>query len=266
MRTFRAATINIWSRFGPWEARIPALRAELANVDADVVGMQEVLRFPGFDHAAVVSEGLGYHVAWGKASDNHGYPDGNAILSKWPIVKEHVFELPNGGSDESRSLLYALIDAPFGKLPFFCTHLNWKLHHSRVRQLQVHAVATAIEKLAPLDTGFPPVLVGDFNAPPDADEIRFLKGLHSIDDQSVYFADSFELAGDGSPGATFAKSNPHAEPLREPDRRIDYVFVRGPDDAQRGEPLACNLCFDRPYDGMFPSDHYGVVATITAGR
>lgn len=265
MRTFRAATINVWSRFGPWEERIPALRAELAKLDADVIGMQEVLRLPDWDHAAILAP-AGYHVVWGKASDNHGFPVGNAILSKWPVLAQQVFALPTGRTDSERCLVYALIDTPFGKLPFFCTHLNWRLNHSHERQKQVAFIARKIEELAPEGTGFPPVLVGDFNAPPDADEIRFLKGLHCIGDQSVYFADSFELAGDGTAGATFAKSNPHAEPLREPDRRIDYVFVRGPDDAQRGEPTACQLCFDRPYNGMFPSDHYGVVATITAGR
>ncbi|MBX3228018.1 MAG: endonuclease/exonuclease/phosphatase family protein [Labilithrix sp.] len=267
MRTFRAATLNIWNRFGPWDERLRAIREGLRTVDPDVIGMQEVLRTSDLDQAAAVSEGLGYDVAWGVASENHGFPVGNAILSKWPILTHERIALPDGGSDERRCLLYALIDAPFGKLPFFCTHLNWKLHHGHVRQLQVKAIAQEIARLAPMVDGvFPPVLVGDLNAGPDADEIRFLKGLTGLGGECVYFADSFELAGDGSVGATFSKTNPFAEPLREPERRIDYVFVRGPDDAQRGEPTEARVCFDRPYEGTFPSDHYGVVATITAGR
>ena len=171
---------------------------------------------------------------------------------------------PNGGSDEQRSIIFAELSSPFGKLPVFCTHLNWKLHHGHIRQLQVKTLADAVSRLAPID-GFPPIVMGDFNAEPDSDEIRYLRGLTGLGGPCVYFADSFGIAGEG-PGVTFSKRNEHAAPLREPDRRIDYVFVRGPDDAQRGEPLDSRVCFDEMHEGTFPSDHFGVITTITAGR
>lgn len=265
MRTFRAATLNIWSRFGPWEERLEAIRAGLRSVAPDIIGMQEVLRLEDFDQAKLCADGLGYEIAWGVASENHGFAHGNAILSRWPIVRTEVIPLPNGGSDEHRSVIFAEINAPFGKVPFFCTHLNWKFHHGHVRVLQVKALAEAVARLAPVEA-FPPVVVGDFNAEPDADEIRYMKGLTGFGGPCVYFADSFGVAGDGTPGVTFSKSNAFAGPLREPERRIDYVFVRGPDDAQRGEPVEAKVCFDQPHQGIYPSDHYGVVATITAGR
>jgi endonuclease/exonuclease/phosphatase family metal-dependent hydrolase len=265
MRTFRAATLNIWSRFGPWEERLVAIRATLEELAPDVIGLQEVLRFEGFDQGKLVSDGLGYHVAWGQASENHGFPTGNAILSKWPILRQDVLPLPDGGSDERRSVVFAELASPYGRVPVFCTHLNWKLHHGHVRQLQVRALADAVSRLAPI-AGFPPIVVGDFNAEPDSDEIRFMRGLTGLGGPCVYFADAFGIAGDGTPGTTFSKRNVHAAPLREPERRIDYVFVRGPDDSQRGEPRDAKVCFDEPVGGMFPSDHFGVVATITAGR
>ena len=149
MRTFRAATLNIWSRFGPWEQRIPSIREGLADLAPDVIGFQEVLRYPGFDHLALVIDGLGYHGVWGKASENHGFPIGNAIASRWPIVRTETIPLPQGGADETRALLFAELDAPFGKLPFFCTHLNWKLHHGHVRGEQVKAIAAAIDRIVP---------------------------------------------------------------------------------------------------------------------
>jgi endonuclease/exonuclease/phosphatase family metal-dependent hydrolase len=266
MRTFRAATLNLWNRLGPWEERLKSIREGLQALSPDVIGFQEVLNFPGFDQAELVTEGLGYQTVWGKASDNHGFPFGNAIASRWPIVRSEAIALPHGGSSERRSLVYAEIDAPFGRLPFFCTHLNWMLSDGHIRCLQVRAVADAILKLAPIGPSFPPVVVGDFNAEPDSDEIRFMRGLTGLGGRCVYFADSFGVAGDGTLGATYSKSNPFAAPLREPERRIDYVFVRGPDDAQRGEPREASVCFDRPVDGVYASDHFGVVATITAGR
>ena len=264
MRTFRAATLNIWSRFGPWEERLHAIRAGLRQLAPDVVGLQEVLRFPEMDQAALVSEGMGYASAWGKSSENHGFPTGNAILSRWPITRSEIIPLPNGGSDEERSAVFAELSSPFGKIPVFCTHLNWKLNHGHIRQLQVRALTAAIARLAPED-GFPAVVMGDFNAEPDSDEIRYLRGLTSLGGESVYFADSFAIAGEG-PGVTFSKRNDFAAPLREPERRIDYVFVRGPDDAQRGEPTGARVCFDERHEGTFPSDHFGVITTITAGR
>jgi endonuclease/exonuclease/phosphatase family metal-dependent hydrolase len=266
MRTFRAATLNIWSQFGPWEQRLLSIREQLRSLSPDVIGLQEVLRAGALDQAALVSDGLGYEIAWGKASDNHGFPLGNAILSRWPIRRSELIPLPNGGTDESRSLVFAELESPFGSVPFFCTHLNWKLNHGHVRVLQVKAIVEAVSQLAPVGKTFPPVIVGDFNAEPDSDEIRYMRGLTGLGGKCVYFADAFGVAGDGTLGATFSKRNPFAEPLREPERRIDYVFVRGPDDAQRGEPAAAQVCFDQPYEGIFPTDHFGVIATITAGR
>ncbi|MCL2723754.1 MAG: endonuclease/exonuclease/phosphatase family protein [Polyangiaceae bacterium] len=265
MRTFRVATLNIWNRCGPWEERVVAIRDGLRKLAPDVMGLQEVMRFPDFDQAAVVSQGLGYEVAWGLASDHGGHSMGNAILSKWPILRTEIIPLPNGGSDERRSITFSELDSPYGKIPFFSTHLNWKLHHGHIRQEQVRALANAVLARAPI-TAFPPVIVGDFNAEPDSDEIRFMRGLTGLGGSCVYFADAFGVAGESVSGATFSKRNTFAEPLREPERRIDYIFVRGPDEAQRGEPLSASVCFDTRHAGVFPSDHFGVTATITAGR
>ena len=75
--------------------------------------------------------------------------------------------------------------------------------------------------------------------------------------------DCFGLIGAGS-GATFARSNRFAAREREPDRRLDYLFVGPPDQMLRGEPLAARLCFTESIDGIFASDHYGVVADLQA--
>ncbi len=264
VNTFRAGTLNLWNRFGPWEERLPALQKALAAAAPDVLGVQEalVLEDGTFDQLALVGEGLGYHTAWGKSPERDAWPVGNAIFSRWPILRHEAYGLPNGGTDEHRCVVYAEIDAPFGKLPFFVTHLNWKLHHGHVRVLQVKAIAELVAQLCP-EHGFPPVVVGDFNAEPDSDEIRYLRGLTGLGGPCVYFADCFGAAAKpGRDGTTFARRNPFALLCREPNRRIDYVFVRGPDERGRGEPLEADVCFDEPIDGVFPSDHFGVIATL----
>jgi endonuclease/exonuclease/phosphatase family metal-dependent hydrolase len=265
MRTFRVATLNIWNRFGPWDERFAAIRAGVKALDADVLGLQEVLKLdPGegdeLDQGKAIAADLGYHVAYGRAHDQRWY--GNAILSRWPIVRSEVIELPRGGTDERRCLLFAELAAPFGRVPFFVTHLNWKLDDGHVREEQVLVIVRHVQALATPDM-FPAILVGDFNAEPGSDEIRYLHGLTSLGaERRVYFQDAFLLAGDGSPGATYARRNPFAAPLREPDRRIDYVFVHGRDERFRGEPLESRVCFDAPVDGTYPSDHFGVVASL----
>jgi len=256
----RIATLNIWNRCGPWEARLLAIRAALATEDIDVLGLQEVVSIDGFDQAALIAEGLGYHVVHGRHSTAH-HPMGNALLSRFPVAAHQAFDLPTEDDTERRSLLHAELEAPFGKLSVFVTHLDWRLHEGHVREIQVRFATDTIARVCPATSGFPPVLVGDLNAEPDADEIRFLRGLTSLGGRRVYYADAFGLAGQG-PGVTFARRNPFAAVMREPDRRIDYVFVREPDHRGRGEPVAAHVAFDVPHEGVFPSDHFGVVATL----
>ncbi len=263
MNRLRVLTLNIWNRQGPWEQRLGLIRAGIARLDPDLVGLQEVIDVGGRTQADEIGEGLGYRSAFGAAHDlGGGVRFGNAALARWPITSSHVFPLPTGASDEHRSMLLAEVGSPYGKIPFFVTHLNWKLHHGAIREQQVVSVAEHVKQSAPI-AGLPPILVGDFNAEPDATEIRFLRGLHAVEGRSTYFADCFGITGEGR-GITFdATRNPFAAPTHEPPRRIDYVFVRGPDQAVRGKPLAARVVLDEVVDGICGTDHYGVLAEIS---
>jgi endonuclease/exonuclease/phosphatase family metal-dependent hydrolase len=273
----RVATLNIWNRSGPWPDRLRVLREELVRLAPDVLGMQEVMRLvrPGthepisndHDQAFEVGRDLGYEIAYAGAADyGNGLVMGNAVLSRFPILESRTDRLPDMGAGEGRSLLFALLDAPWGRLPVFVTHFNWRFDQGYVRLAQAEFVAKRIAELAPVQPGFlPPVLMGDFNAEPDSDEMRYLRGLHTRDGRSVHFADAWLYGGDGTLGATFDPSNDYARKNREPPRRIDYIFVRGPDAELRGEPLHARLAFHQPAlapEPLWPSDHFGVYAEI----
>jgi endonuclease/exonuclease/phosphatase family metal-dependent hydrolase len=265
MEVLRVVTLNIWNRQGPWPERLRLIRSQLQALSPDIVGLQEVLHHDQepVDQAREIADGLDYHAAFASAWHiGGGLQFGNAVLSRYPITSANNFPLPVEPTEESRSLLHVEVDAPCGKVPVFNTHLDWKFHHGYVRERQVAFIADKVRELAPPGS-FPPLLMGDFNAEPDADEIRFLRGLTSRLGRSVYFADCFGYVGEG-PGFTYARSNPYAAKLHEPNRRIDYIFVRGPDRELRGEPLAARVVFDLPEGGAFPSDHYGVYAEIQA--
>jgi len=260
----KVLTINIWNRQGPWERRVQLLRAGIDALAPDIIGMQEVLTDGRRSLADEIFDGSDYRGVFGAAKQMPGgIVFGNTAHSRFPVALEDVVPLPDVGTGSSRSLLVSEIDTPEGPLPFLVTHLNWKFHHGFAREAQVQVLADAIGKRFPVSGGgLPPIMVGDFNARPDATEIRFLTGLQSLDGASCYLCDCFDAVGEG-PGYTFdARHNPHAAYTHEPPRRIDYIFVRGPDAQARGVVQSCNVVLDQVSDGVAPSDHFGVYAEI----
>jgi endonuclease/exonuclease/phosphatase family metal-dependent hydrolase len=196
-----------------------------------------------------------------------GLEFGNALLSRHPILEHQVLRLPGEESGETRCVLYAKLASPHGEVPVFVTHLNWKLHHGSVRVRQIKRLVEFVDERAAPGKTFPPVLMGDFNAEPESDEIRWLRGFATLDGQSVFFADAWAYGGDGGPGFTFDRRNPYAARSHEPPRRIDYIFVRGPDSHFVGEPLTTRVVFDQPDpDGVWASDHFGLYSEISATR
>ena len=265
--TWRIVTLNIWNRQGPWPERLPLIRDGLAALDADAIALQEVLAFTGMpSQAHEIAGGLGYHVHYVPAWDiGGGLTFGNAILSRHALLDTQRLPLPTPDGLETRSVCFARVDCPHGPMPLFATHLTFQAHLGHVRCAQVRALADHVARLAPIE-GPPPVLAGDFNADPDADEMRFLRGLTPLGGDSVYFADAWLATGCEGPGYTYDRKNPYALRSREPSRRIDYVYVRGPDRYLRGEPLSARVVLDTPAGEIWPSDHYGVAAEVSAPK
>jgi len=258
---WRIATLNIWNRQGPWPQRLPLLQRGLRALDADVIALQEVLAFPGVpNQAEELAAGTGWHVHYAAAWQiGGGLTMGNALLSPHPLRDTASLPLPTPPGLDTRTVAFARVETPHGALPVFATHLTFQLHLGHVRCTQVRALAAHAARLAPTH-GPPPVLVGDFNADPDSDEMRFLRGLTPLGGESVYYSDCW-LEG---PGYTFDRANEYALRTREPSRRIDYIYVRGPDRQLRGEPIASRLTMTDPVDGVWASDHYCVVADVAA--
>jgi endonuclease/exonuclease/phosphatase family metal-dependent hydrolase len=120
----------------------------------------------------------------------------------------------------------------------------------------------------------PTVLAGDFDAAPDNSSIRYLTGRQSLSGRGAFYFDAWDVAGDG-PGFTWSIDNPNAslimdDIIRQPGfrHRIDYVLV--------GEPMAhpgtyaritrAELAFEKPVDGVWPSDHFGLVVDLEVGH
>src|SRR4029453_7781676 len=87
---------------------------------------------------------------------------------------------------------------------------------------------------------FPTGVCGDFNAPPDADELRLLTGRTATVAPDFALFDAWEMAGHGC-GHTWARSNPWSAPALLPDRRIDYILVGRPRRGGAGHAVRCCL-------------------------
>lgn len=269
----RVLTLNCWNISPPYDARIALIREGIERLAPDVIGMQEIIvRRDGFDMGADVLSGLGYQTVFGAAfrwseaggplpHDDEGDAFGNLVASRWPIERSAVHALPGVETGERRSVVAALVAAPFGRLAFLTTHFNWRLHHGYVRERQAIALAALVREWASA-AEVPPVVTGDLNAEPDSTEIRYLCGLQSLAGTSTYLQDAWRLAGDGGPGHTWDNANPFAAVSFEPSRRIDYVLVGPPDAAGRGVIESARLALHEARDGVHPSDHFGVVVDV----
>ena len=182
---------------------------------------------------------------------------GTAVLSRWPIARHAALGLP----EAELPSLSAVIETPAGALRVFAVHLDADPAGSDLRVRQVTALADALaEHRSDL---LPPVVLGDFNAEPDSDEIRLMEGHKTRPPvPGQVLVDAWRFARDSGPGATWDRANPYVAALPYPSARIDYVFVGlGP---HRRSRIRNALRFGgSPVDGIWPSDHCGVAADLT---
>jgi endonuclease/exonuclease/phosphatase family metal-dependent hydrolase len=192
--------------------------------------------------------------------------------ARWPCRIVEALDLRGADApDVPWCSLAAIVELPGeGELLFIAVTTAWRPAAEAVRERQVMA-------LTDLDArhrrGLPTIIAGDFNAAPESASIRHLTGLQSLQGRSVHYHDAWAVAGEG-PGHTWTTDNPTAraeiEQLigqRTYHRRLDYVFV-GSWDAHpqaHAEVRSASLAFDEASDGVWGSDHFGVLAELEIG-
>ncbi len=263
----RLVTLNLWQEQGPWERRLALAVERLSALAPDVVCLQEVREVPGRipNQAQTLARGLGWPSctfepaqAWG------GGDEGVAVISRLPLLERRARELPYSEGRSRRVCLGACLGAPSGPFWVYTTHLAFRLTDGALRELQVEAVDRFIGEVPSPEAAV--LLAGDFNAVPEADEIRFLRGLTSIGGRRTYYQDAYAQHHPGAQGHTWCRENPYTAPLRwlEPDRRLDYIFVSPMNGKGRGRILGCRIVCDTPdLAGVFCSDHYGLLAEVS---
>ena len=263
----RVVTLNLWGEQGPFAARWPGVESGLRALAPDVVLLQEVRQIAGAlpNQAETLARALGHQHAFAVATEWGGGQEGLAILSRHPFTDIAQISLPHATAQEHRILLSASVQTPAGVVGVFTSHLNYRLTDGQKREDQI----VEAERQVAAHPARVKIWGGDFNAPPDADEIRWLRGLRSVvvdgAPRRVYYQDAFLLRRPDEAGHTWSATNRHTGALAwlEPNRRIDYVFVSHMNRDGSGAVLGAELALDRPDEaGVHPSDHFAVVADV----
>ena len=264
MPTLKVVTLNLWGEQPPLDRRMQLAVDGLRALAPDVVGLQEVRQVPGSvpNQAETLARALGMEHYFEAATPWGGGDEGLAILSRHPIAARSMHELPHAVPTERRLVIGATVTTPDGAVEVYTTHLNYRLTDGGKREDQIVALDEHIGKR---DSELPKILCGDFNATPDSDEIRFLRGLHTSSGRRTFWQDAWERRHGRADGFTWARANPYTARLRwlERDRRLDYIFVSPMKRDGRGVVHDCRIVLDRAAaDGALPSDHFGLYAEV----
>lgn len=215
--SFRVMTVNTHKGFSFFNRRfiLHELREAVRTVGAEVVFLQEVqgmhaahhLRFANWTttpHYEFLADSMWPEYAYGR---NAVYPaghHGNAVLSKFPIVRSENRDVSIAGP-EQRGMLHCVLGIPGRDVQVhaICVHLGLQEAHRR-RQLEL-----LCELVHELPRGAPVVVAGDFNDWRRRAHRILLKGagLHEV-----------FVHADGRSARSF--------PARFPLLQLDRIYVR----------------------------------------
>ncbi|MGK6313606.1 endonuclease/exonuclease/phosphatase family protein [Neorhizobium sp. DT-125] len=268
-RELRVLTHNIYGKRADWPARAAKLRDGLTELGPDVIALQETVVHAGDDQTRDFLPD-GYEVAHSRERDPDG--QGISIASRWPmrVLRELDLRVTERCEGFSCTALLAEIEGPpaIGRFLFVNHFPQWQLDHEHERELQAVVLARAVEAMLRRDP-MHVILAGDLDAAPDAASIRFFAGKQSLDGLSVCYRSAWESIHGPGGGETFTTENPL---MREtnwdwPFQRIDHIMIRC---GHHGGPtlriLDCRRAFDAAVDGVWASDHFGVLCDLAPPR
>jgi len=273
--TLRFLTLNLWGENGPWQQRMEVLADGVAALAPDVIGLQEVREVPDRvpNQAGELARRHGWHHVFAPSNGWSSGQEGLAIVSRFPIGAHEAQPLPHSIEKEGRILLSARIDAPapIGAFWVHTTHLSYREAEGHKREDQVMFIDQVVTSHA---NDHVQIVMGDFNTVPEADEIRWLGGLTTLDGRRVFYQDAWARAhrgqaATGATGVTWTRANDNIDWMHwlTPERRLDYIFTTQVRRDRRASVHGARVVFDEPRvaaDGtrVFASDHFGVVADV----
>lgn len=156
----RVASYNIHACRG-WDGRqdVGRIAAILREIDADVIGLQEVESRRArslVDQAVELGAALGMHCVEGPLMLEGPGWYGNAVLSRWPATTARRVRFEHHGREARGAVVCDVADGDGVSWRVITTHLDLR---SRMRRRQFEPLLRDLTALAPSPT----VLLGDFN-------------------------------------------------------------------------------------------------------
>lgn len=155
--TLRVATYNIHGAVGLDRRHdLDRVMDVINELEADIVGLQEVAVTEDADSVELIAEASGYAVVAGPNIVSPGCRFGNLLLSRWPVAEFRLLDL-SIPSREPRGAIDARIEVRATTLQIVVTHLGLRRVERR-RQLGMLRDAVNVDSR-------PSVILGDLNAP-----------------------------------------------------------------------------------------------------
>lgn len=261
----RVLTMNVYGPANPdWERRRRLIARTIDALDPDVIALQEVpITSPG---ALEQLLGSRHHLT----HFSHASDDGVAgtLATRWPHRKIAEIDLRiNQRSRETLSWCATVlieVDTPVGPVVVAHHKPSWPFPFEDERERQAVLAARAMEDHIG-DRGVHAVVLGDFDAAPDSASMLFWRGRRAVDGLSVCYQDAWEYAHPDDAGHTFETRNPlvrEGEVATAVSRKIDHILVRSGLHGPTLKVTDCRRVLDEPVDGVWASDHYGVLADL----
>lgn len=242
--TLSVVTLNLWHDKADWPTRQTIIIDALRKRRPDVIVLQEVLQHAALpNQAQTLATALEYEFRFFSIDAPEAERRyGNAILTRHPILADSWIALEP--LDDYRNAGHVRVDVDGQTIDVYATHLHYQPAGGDVRSVQTHGLLDFIARTRHSDA----VLVaGDFNAPADAPEFAAL---------AAQFGDAYDTLHPAAGQTAFEHST--LNPFLLPPLRVDHVWF----DTSRFEPVEATRLFDRPRDGVWASDHFGVLARL----
>ena len=242
------ATLNILNLADRWHERLPLILADMASLQPDILGLQEVV-YPMQQDRLIGAAGEGTYAtlrAWA------GRPEyGNSLLVRSPLVASETDRLDLGLNRSALRTVVTLAGAT--RVLVAVTHLHHEVDGAPERDDQARQLIDWLDNAPPTDAQ---VAMGDFNANPTEPAAARMRA-HG------YRSAFFDVNGQ-EPAVTWPSGlqAPAIDTDGDP-ACLDYLWVRG-----GVRTVAARLVFDRPDPDdltLFPSDHFGLSARLEIG-
>ena len=248
MDRLHVATVNIRNLADRWAERQGLLYADMAALQPDLLGLQEVV-YPLQQDRLIGAAGEGHYSAirgWA------GRPEyGNSLLAKFPLEGTDYERLELSHRRSAHRARFVLAGGT--RVVMAVTHLHHPPDAAAERDEEAGALLAWLDDTPEAD-GL--ILVGDLNADPREPAYARIA--------AAGFQSAHLVANGREPAYTWPSGiqAPGMDTDGDPDC-LDYIWVRG---AIR--VADCRLVFDRPDPTdptLYPPDHLGLAAHLEVG-